>query len=482
MTDTRSPDPAKSIEADDIDVSVIVPVYNAMPYLSTLLRSLVDQDMSPERYEIVVVDDGSTDEGPALMDGFAERHPQFRIVHQANSGWPGFPRNRGLDLARGRYVFFADADDELGAEALRRMVEFADLHETDVLLPKMVGKGGRWVRGMYGRDQVDADLEEAFLSLTPQKLFRRRFLLEHDLRFPEEKVRLEDGIFLADAYLKARRVSIVGGYDFYHLVSRDDGQNISSQPFVPAGYTWSIAEISRKVRENDPDPARAERIILDLYRRKCLKFYESRRLLRMPQPRRQAFLEAHADYIDNYITREMEDTLQEPFRSRSRLVRKQDEAGLLALARAGLDRPLASAALVTSRWRRRGDLRLSLEVQGGIEDKELRPMVLQLAQRGGAEVARARPRTARLVSQDGTHPALSVLTFKVKARVFRSVSKGVLDVALLVDGTDERARVATPLLLALPGPRKRFRPYATVQGNFSVEMVSGSSSRGFLVR
>ncbi len=296
----------------EVDVSVVVPVYNAMPYLGTLIRSLVDQDLDRRRYEVLAIDDGSTDDGPAVLDEFAARHPQLTVVHQANSGWPGIPRNRGLDLARGRYVFFADADDEMGPQALRRMVQFADEHGSDVLLPKMVGVGGRWVRRMYEQTQVDADLETAFTTLSPQKLFRRSFLVEEGIRFPEEKVRLEDGMFLARAYLRARRVSLLGGYDFYRLVARDDGQNISSQPLDPAGYTWSVGEVSRLILENDPDPERAGRIVLDLYRRKCLKFYGPVRLLRMPQARRRAFLRAHANHIERFIPRRLRRPWQNP--------------------------------------------------------------------------------------------------------------------------------------------------------------------------
>ena len=112
--------PAVGQPTDGPRVSVVVPVYEAMPYLRTLLVSLLAQDLGPDDYEVVAVDDGSTDDGPRLLDELARVHPQLRVVHQENSGWPGAPRNRGLDLARGRYVFFADADDEMGPRARQR--------------------------------------------------------------------------------------------------------------------------------------------------------------------------------------------------------------------------------------------------------------------------------------------------------------------------------------------------------------------------
>ena len=80
---------------DSVDVSVVVPVFNAMPYLREFLESLAAQDLPDDAYEVVAVNDGSTDGSGAELDAFAERHPNVRVVHQENTGWPGGPRNRG---------------------------------------------------------------------------------------------------------------------------------------------------------------------------------------------------------------------------------------------------------------------------------------------------------------------------------------------------------------------------------------------------
>lgn len=454
-------------------MSVVVPVYNAMPYLLTLLRSLVAQDLPPDEYEVIAIDDGSTDDGPGVLDEFAAQYPQLRVIHQPNSGWPGIPRNRGLELARGRYVFFADADDQMGPESLRRMVDFADEHGTDVLVPQAVGVGGRWVRDIFEVTQVDADIETIFTTLTPQKMFRRSFLREQGITFPEEKVRLEDGMVLAVAYLRARRVSILGGYPYYYLVARDDGQNISSQKFDPEGYTWSIGEVSRLVRENDPDPERADRIILDLYRRKCLKFYAPHRWLAMPPARRAAFLAAHGAFIETYISPEAEATLAEPFRSRSALVRAGDDAGLLALARDQLNQPLVSATLVKARWRQRGGLRLTLEVRGAHEGRDPRPLDLVVRRRGGGATHRTPMGPPRRVRELDGQPTTAIYVAKVRRRSLLTDASAVLDLDVAVHGTKERARVAAPLLSSLPTPRPGVRAYATVQHNLSIELAAG---------
>jgi len=141
------------------DVTVVVAVYNTMPYLETCLTSLVEQSIGQSRVQVVAVDDGSTDGSAEVLDRFAASYPSvFTVVHQPNSGGPAQPSNKALDLATGRYVYFLGADDHLGPEALERMVGFADEHGSDVVIGKMVGVNGRVVgQGLYGADRVDLD-------------------------------------------------------------------------------------------------------------------------------------------------------------------------------------------------------------------------------------------------------------------------------------------------------------------------------------
>src|SRR3954454_12673271 len=127
--------------AGRVKVSVVIPVYNTRRYLAECLDSVLAQDLPPEEFEIVAVDDGSTDGSGELLDRYAAQHSNLRVIHQDNSGWPGRPRNVGRDASAGSYVFFADSDDCLGPEALRRMWDFAVAHRSDVVVPKVVPLG-----------------------------------------------------------------------------------------------------------------------------------------------------------------------------------------------------------------------------------------------------------------------------------------------------------------------------------------------------
>ncbi|MFI9542981.1 glycosyltransferase [Streptomyces sp. NPDC052016] len=213
------------------DVSVIVAVYNTMPYLTECLNSLLGQSIGRHRLEIVAVDDGSTDDSGRELDRFAALYPDtVRVIHQPNSGGPAAPSNRALEVATGRYVYFIGSDDYLGEEALERMVKYADKHGSDVVVGKMVGTNGRYVhQALFKQNDPDVSLYDSALpfTLANTKLFRRELVEKHKLRFPEHLPVGSDQPFTLEACVRARRISVVADYICYFAVKRGDASNIT---------------------------------------------------------------------------------------------------------------------------------------------------------------------------------------------------------------------------------------------------------------
>ena len=213
------------------DVSIVVPVYNTMPYLTRCLDSLVEQTIGLPRMQIVAVDDGSTDRSGAELDRFAQRYPGvFTVIHQANSGGPAGPCNRALEAATGRYVFFVGADDHLGPEALQRLVTAADTYGSDVVLGRVVGVHSRHIyQDIFARTEPDLDLFDSPLprSLANTKLFRRELLEQHAIRYPEDMPVGSDLPFTLEACYRARRISVLADYDYYFAVRRFSATNIT---------------------------------------------------------------------------------------------------------------------------------------------------------------------------------------------------------------------------------------------------------------
>lgn len=242
-------------------VSVVVPVFNTGEAIEALIDSLRAQTLPADEWEAVFVDDGSSDGTADLVDSLIAGDANMRLLREKPSGWPGRPRNVGLDAANGDYVFFSDDDDTLGPEALQRLTAFADANHADVVVPRTEGRN----RGVPAitRTVVDAQHEPGLMmsSLAPQKLFRTAFLRTAGIRFREGRFRLEDHLFVTTAYLRARRVSIYADYPCYTLAYQPGRPHISQQrPDWPAYFASVRACLDRVDEEaNDPEIRRVMR-------------------------------------------------------------------------------------------------------------------------------------------------------------------------------------------------------------------------------
>ncbi len=228
-----------------VKVSVVVAVYNPGRYLELPVQSFLRQTMAHDEFEVIFVDDGSTDGSGRRLDRLARKHRNFTVIHIPNSGWPGRPRNLGVDAAAGRYVLFVDHDDWLEDDALDYLWGVAEANGADVVAAREVGHGFGVPRRMFRRTIPDAKLgqDDLLALLTPHKLFRRSMLVEHDVRFPEGPRRLEDHHFVVAAYFAARRITVTGDHPVYHWAKRDAGENATGQAFDRSRYYDNLRDI-----------------------------------------------------------------------------------------------------------------------------------------------------------------------------------------------------------------------------------------------
>ncbi|PRI11779.1 glycosyltransferase family 2 protein [Leucobacter massiliensis] len=371
-------------------VSVVIPVYNSMPYLTATLESLLAQDLTD--FEVIAIDDGSSDGSGEELDRFAERDARLTVIHQPNSGWPGMPRNRGLELARGEFVLFMDSDDTVAPQALSSMVAMAEDRDADVVIPRFAGTGGRGVQSLFLRHpHGEITLARAMETLSPQKLFRREMIERDGLRFPEGRVRLEDGIFVTRAYTIARQIVFCGREPLYFIHKRDDGQNISSQAIEPAGYVDSCRRIARLLMDGVPDQDRARVLVRQFFTRKGLRFYAPQRWLRMDSERRREWVALHRAFLEEFVPPELAAGTAHPTdRRKMERIRAADVAGLDALigAEHGLEhspRHLAARGLAG------GGVELTVQLTPARDAALLRgaPLPSRAAQRMAAGLARA---------------------------------------------------------------------------------------------
>lgn len=173
-------------------VSVIIPVYKTEQYLKECMDSVLGQDYP--YIEIILVDDGSPDNCPALCDRYAMKYENVQVIHQTNRGL-GLSRNSGMKVASGDYIFFLDSDDCIdGKRAISRLAECAEHKNADIVVggfrrfnDKIVSKIN--VHHLHDGDYtktVDFRFKGFYmyghLAYNWGKLYRRSFLEEHGLR------------------------------------------------------------------------------------------------------------------------------------------------------------------------------------------------------------------------------------------------------------------------------------------------------------
>ena len=226
-------------------VSVIVPFFNPGTSIEACIQSLLGQSMPADGLELIFVDDGSTDASPERLRALAASYPHVRVVTIEHSGWPGRPRNVGIDLAGGEYVMFVDHDDTLEPQALERMYGLGRANGADVVLGKVISDFRRVNHVVFREPRARCDVDSAPLlnSLTPHKMLRTEFLRRRQIRFPEGPRRLEDQHFMVRAYFAAASVSIVADYVCYRYLRRPDGQNVGSARIEPARYYANLREV-----------------------------------------------------------------------------------------------------------------------------------------------------------------------------------------------------------------------------------------------
>ena len=215
-------------------LSIVVPVYNVAPYLAACLDSVLRQPFSD--YEVVLVDDGSTDASGSIAASYADRHRNFRLVRQANAGL-GAARNAGVAEARGELLTFLDSDDQLPADAYSTMVSVLRRSRSDFVVGMLQRDDGvrqfatERMRANHASLRVGVTVPEMPRILADvfavNKLFRRSFWDSAGMSFPVD-LRYEDQPALTRAFLAARAFDVVPDTVYLWRI-RDDKSSITQR-------------------------------------------------------------------------------------------------------------------------------------------------------------------------------------------------------------------------------------------------------------
>ena len=227
-------------------ISVIIPVYNVERYLARCLDSVLRQTYS--NIEVIVVNDGSTDKSGVICDDYQQADKRVIVIHQENGGVSS-ARNKGLDIAKGDYIYFCDPDDYLENNILYELWASMQNNRTDIAICKYDAniyvndelrkteiKGQGFPEDVMSVPTMLVEFHKnTLLFMVWNKLFRHSIICEHFIRFPDLK-RLEDASFVY-VYLKyVKSISIVSSTLYHYSIFRD-GTRTATTKFNAQLYT-----------------------------------------------------------------------------------------------------------------------------------------------------------------------------------------------------------------------------------------------------
>ncbi len=203
-------------------VSFIVPVYNCESYLENCIQSICQ--ISNYNWELILVDDGSKDKSGEICNNYARQNPNIKVYHQENQG-PSVARNKGIELATGDYIRFADCDDEVlpAEEVFHQDADLwifeAQLIDKDSQCLRMitVGKSRTCTRREL-LQEMDRTNKAAFLHYIWNKIYKTRIIKENRIRFDKSISLGEDFSFncMYLSYCEKIILSEVMGYSYFY--------------------------------------------------------------------------------------------------------------------------------------------------------------------------------------------------------------------------------------------------------------------------
>ena len=209
-------------------VSVIIPVYNAQEGIKQCLDSLLNQSFTD--FEIILLNDGSTDNSLEVIKKYAADNDFIRVIDKENEG-VAKTRNKGIQLANGKYIVFIDNDDFIDSDYLERFYNAIDQEQLDIVLGgyKRVNQE---MKTLFKQDLTQSEWSKYIVVAPWARIYRTSFLIDNNIQFFDYPIG-EDVVFTLTAYNLTEKIKIIDYNGYNWFFNEKSISNTSQRGFNP---------------------------------------------------------------------------------------------------------------------------------------------------------------------------------------------------------------------------------------------------------
>lgn len=256
-----------------LKLSIIVPVYNVELYIRPCFESIFNQGLDDNEYEVIIVNDGSTDRSMKMIADIISQHSNITVINQENQGL-SVARNNGIAASRGEYILMPDSDDLLIENSLKPLLKKAIESQADIIVADYLVLTDESINNLQNIVQKDFSIiemsgEHLFLDyLNPyhcfvwRTLFRRQFLNSNKLTF-YPGIRFQDVPFTHECYLKAQKALRISW--LLNIYRQWSGSSTGSFNLVKAKDFCTAIALTWRLNKMDLNPAIAYKLQEDVW-------------------------------------------------------------------------------------------------------------------------------------------------------------------------------------------------------------------------
>ncbi|RHW39557.1 glycosyltransferase [Lysinibacillus yapensis] len=241
-------------------ISFIIPVYNTEKYIRQCIDSILVQNLS--NFEIIIIDDGSTDNSLTICNQYSSKHSNIHVFSQKNSG-PSAARNKGIEEAKGKYIFFIDSDDYYVNGALNKFEEIVErepdvdlvfgkimtFHEgTSKKMPKLKYKNTGKIGELTGEEALSYLIKTNQIMISNYSaLIKKELLCSNHIRFNEKIYFAEDVDFMLRVYCSSKNINFIDEFFLMYRKNRE-GQLTQNVNYEKLGMAVNLyADLIEKI-------------------------------------------------------------------------------------------------------------------------------------------------------------------------------------------------------------------------------------------